>query len=489
MRRFVTFGPAFVVMLAACVALLATPRIARIVSVAKTEAMMTVAQRSLDDDDVLERMNRAIRNVAVAVEPSVVHVDVRFPRDPEGERLSSGSGWVFDDLGHIVTNAHVVRDASAITVQFYDGRLTAADLVGTDPFTDIAVLKVDQHTGLFAARRATGESPQQGDRVFAFGSPFGFKFSMSEGIVSGLGRSARPALEGGFSAFIQTDAAVNPGNSGGPLVDIYGRVIGMNVAIATAQQKRGSADEGQSSGISFAIPLGTIESIVGQLIKTGKVTRGFLGITFGANTEGQAIQDATGFHGVGVLVDRVSPGEPADKAGLRRGDIITMIGDQNITNSQVLRSVVSSNEPGKTVKLKVWRDGGFTEMPLVLGEMPANLLASEAEREAAQRMILELPDRIGMMVRATRAGLRVDYIDEDSPAAKAGIKLGQFITSVAGNPVTIRGRDPVLVFYLQLAEAGLLSGGAVALEVQDPSGVEPGQSATPQQVILQLDTR
>lgn len=475
MRRFITFGPAFVVMLAATVALLATPRIARMVSFARTEAMLVVAQRSLDDDDVLERLNRAVRNIASAVEPSVVHVDVRFAREPDGIPLSSGSGWVYDSAGHIITNAHVVRDAAGITVQFFDGRLVDAELLGADPFTDIAVLRVDTDSGLFPARRATGEPPQQGDRVFAFGSPFGFKFSMSEGIVSGLGRSARPALDfGGFSAFIQTDAAVNPGNSGGPLVDIRGRVIGMNVAIATAKDKRGTAaDEGQSSGISFAIPLSTIESTVDQLIRTGRVSRGYLGIRFSADIDGVPITDGRTSLGVGVLVGDVEPPDgPAARAGLKRGDIIAAINGQPITGAEVLRSVVSSQEPGKTVPVKLWRDGQFIELPLVLGEMPETVLTREAVRF--------LPAQLGLAVRASRAGLFVDEVLSEYPAHRAGLRPGQQI-------LTIGGREPtgVAEFYTSLIDNGLLIGKAVEIEYV-PLPEDADTSPAPRRTALRI---
>ncbi|MCC6679238.1 MAG: trypsin-like peptidase domain-containing protein [Phycisphaerales bacterium] len=476
MRRFVTFGPAFVVMLAATVALLATPRIARMVSFARTEAMLTVAQRSLDDDDILERLNRAIRNVANAVEPSVVHVDVRFDRDSEGDRGSSGSGWVYDISGHIITNAHVVRDASAISIQFFDGRLASAELLGADPFTDIAVLKVDTQPGLFPARRATGEQPQQGDRVFAFGSPFGFKFSMSEGIVSGLGRSARPALEfGGFSAFIQTDAAVNPGNSGGPLVDVRGRVIGMNVAIATARDKRGTAaDEGQSAGISFAIPLGTIESIVDQLIRTGKVARGYLGIRFSSGADGVPIRDGQNSLGTGVLVGDVEPADgPAARAGLRSGDIIAAIAGQSITGPEVLRSVVSSNEPGKTVPIKIWREGQFLELPLVLGEMPASVLTREA--------VAFLPGQLGVAVRQTRRGLFIEEILPDSTAYRAGLRPGQQILAIAGQEP--RGE---FEFYTTLIDNGLLVGKGIEIEYAPVPDEESNTSPAPQRTVLRI---
>ncbi|MCX5688810.1 MAG: trypsin-like peptidase domain-containing protein [Planctomycetota bacterium] len=273
MRRFLAFGPAFVVLLVAAVVMVIAPGAMRSIQSARTAAMVDVAQRQLDaSENILERVNQAVRNVSVAVAPSVVHIDVMGSgKSPFG---SSGSGWIFDKLGHIVTNAHVVGAAdSRVQVQFFDGRVVEAQIVGADLDSDIAVLKVAQASGMMPARRASNQRLEQGDKVFAFGSPFGFKFSMSEGIVSGLGRTARTALGmTRISNFIQTDAAVNPGNSGGPLVNVRGNVVGMNVAIATASDSRGTS-EGQSAGISFAIPLTTIESRVDQLIAGGPPCR------------------------------------------------------------------------------------------------------------------------------------------------------------------------------------------------------------------------
>ena len=200
MRRFISYGPALVVLMTVMVVLLAGPAAVRRLGSAHTSARIVLAQRSLDDDDILERLNKAVRNVAESVRPSVVHLEVI----PSGMRrytgMSTGTGWVYDAAGHIITNLHVVRGASAIRVQFADGRVVETEQVHGDEFvgdayTDIAVIKVPESDGIFAAARATGLQPQQGDRVFVFGSPFGFKFSMSEGIVSGLGRDPSAATE------------------------------------------------------------------------------------------------------------------------------------------------------------------------------------------------------------------------------------------------------------------------------------------------------
>ncbi len=361
MRRVVAFGPAFVVLITAVVMLVAVPAVVRRIGYAQTAARIVLARQVLDDDDILERLNAASRNVADTVRPSIVHVDVgiggrRFPG-----AHSAGSGWVYDAQGHIVTNAHVLLGARDIGVQFADGRVVEAEVVGEpDPYTDIAVIKVPAFEGLFPVRRATNIEPHQGDRIYTFGSPFGFKFSMSEGIISGLGRSPSTANDfGGFTNFIQTDAAVNPGNSGGPLVDIKGRVIGMNVAIATGRDNQGTT-EGQSSGISFAIPLRTIESVVDQLIRDGRVARGFLGIRF--ERQDRWITGVPGYEGPGVMVTSVTAGGPAAEAGLLENDIITAVNGRSLAGSEALRSEISSTRPGETVRLSIWRSPASREI-------------------------------------------------------------------------------------------------------------------------------
>ena len=166
--------------------------------------------RRLDQEDVLDKLNRATRNIATSVEPSVVHLEV-YSHSNGSLHGSSGSGWIFDHAGHIVTNAHVVSESGKVLVQFFDGHVANGEVIGADAMSDIAVLKVDNGANLEPARRATGGAIERGDRVYAFGSPFGFMFSMSEGIVSGLGRSARTMMNyNGISNFIQTDAAVQP---------------------------------------------------------------------------------------------------------------------------------------------------------------------------------------------------------------------------------------------------------------------------------------
>jgi S1-C subfamily serine protease len=468
MRRIATFGPAFVVILTASASLLVLPALMREVAAGHTRASVSFARQTLGDDDVLERLNRAVRAVSVAVEPSVVHIEVASESRREGWFSgSSGSGWIWDEQGHIITNAHVIAGASVVRVHTFDGRVRRAEIIGADPLADVAVIKVTPDGTLVPAMRATGERPQQGDRVFAFGSPFGFKFSMSEGIVSGLGRTARSAFGGaGLSNYIQTDAAVNPGNSGGPLVDVRARVIGMNVAIANAQDTRGAA-EGQSAGISFAIPLAMVESRVSRIIAGQPVTSGFLGIVFGA---GEGFGDRAGVPG--VRVEEVQPGSPADLAGLRVDDIITHIDGQPIRDGDILRSVISAMRPGDSTRLDVARDGETLELRVTLGELPKDALARTYRRVLFERFGLVLDDARGRVV--------VRRVTEGSPADDAGLSSGETIVAIGADNVA-NSDDAVLLLNTQ----GLFIGRPVRIVVGSaavPAATAPsdsGEASTP----------
>ena len=460
MRKFTDWGPAFVVLAATVAALLFAPSMVRRVEFAQTSARVSLARQALGEDDILERIDQAVRRVAEAVEPSVTHMDVEVETRRRFAANSSGSGWIYDTAGHVVTNAHVLRGAQKIHVQLSDGRRYEADIVGVDPLTDIAVVRLPNAEGLIAAQRATGRHPRQGERVFAFGSPFGFKFSMSEGIISGLGREPAGAVaaSSGYTNFIQTDAAVNPGNSGGPLVNVRGEVVGMNVAIATGSESEGTV-EGQSAGISFAIPLPVIESVVGQLIETGTVRRGFLGVNM--NLRPSAARDA-GYDRFGVLLSGVSPGGPADQAGLRPDDVITALNGQAATGSGVLRSLIAAIRPGEIVELSVWRDGEELTIPVVLGEAGQEIAVGPS--------VIEELGREGLLL--ARGG----FIDWDespvvlgviigSPAERAGFELGQRLVSVNGERV-----ESLRELTERLDEAELLLSRTVELVVsqRDP---------------------
>ncbi|MFN0134233.1 MAG: trypsin-like peptidase domain-containing protein [Phycisphaerales bacterium] len=465
MRRFVSFGPALVVLLTVIAVLLGAPAAVRRIDAARTSARIVLAQSTLRDDDILERLNTAVRAVADSVRPSIVHLEVIGARG-EGRTFagrSTGSGWVYDAEGHIVTNAHVVRGATRIQVEFASGRTAEARMIRgeafvADPFTDIAVIKVPADEDLFPLPRATGLMPKQGERVFVFGSPFGFKFSMSEGIISGLGRDPSTANDfEGFTNFIQTDAAVNPGNSGGPLVDIKGRIVGMNVAIATGRDNQGTVAEGQSAGISFAIPLGTIEFVVDQLIAAGSVRRGFMGLSVGGG-RGDPTRYVPELKRAGVRIPGVQRDGPAENAGIRSGDIITEIAGQPIVSWEMLRSVVTSLRPEQAVPVRLWRDGGEVDLTVKLGEYPQQ---QQLEIPSAGRALAGFGIQLGFFT-GTAGKPIVPGVESGSAAERAGLRAGQLVLKVGETAVATWNE-----VFAAAAEQGLLLGKAVDLELAE----------------------
>lgn len=432
MRRISAFAPPLIVLLACLATMVLTPTLLRQIGHGQTGAQITLARHTLETDDILLRIDRAVTAIAESVAPSVVHIDVQsswIPDDhpPIGVSRSSGSGWVYDTRGNIVTNAHVVRGAERINVQFHDGRIVQAELIGIDPFTDIAVVKVPVSAGLFPAARDSGHVPRQGERAYAFGSPFGFKFSMSEGIISGLGRDPMTSSQfGGFTNFIQTDAAVNPGNSGGPLVSVRGGVIGMNVAIATARDGSAGLNDagGDSAGISFAIPLPTIETVVDQLIDTGGVSRGFLGVSFQGAV---GFDDARGAYRRGIRV-RVEENGPSDRAGIRSGDVITSVAGQAVPEFTIFQSVVGTIPASERVEIELFRNGEPIVLEVELGELPPHVLGARAQRS--------ITFQLGIRIVDAERGPVVARVLESSPADRMGFRSGQLITSVAGQSVS-----------------------------------------------------
>ena len=362
MRRLEHLGPAFVTLAAAGVLLVSAPAAIRQFTRETAHARAAAAERRLQQGTVLDAISQGMRDVADLVEPSVVHVSTSGSvRGRNGERtyLNTGSGWIYDAQGHVVTNAHVIDGANRIEVQLSSGERREARLVGQDLRTDIAVVRVDPE-GLLPARRAS-ENPRQGDTVFAFGSPFDFRFSMSSGIVSGLGRTA-DLQDIDYENFIQTDAAINPGNSGGPLTDTRGNVVGMSTAIATGNGRGNALGQGQFAGIGLAIPLSMIENVVDQLVTRGEVEKGFLGVSaFSIADVGQrgprtpATAAIIGsFQGDGAVVEWVAPGSPAEAAGIAPGDVITSIGGQRVNGSAKMRTLIGSHRPGERVRIEFW---------------------------------------------------------------------------------------------------------------------------------------
>mgnify|MGYP001815963024 FL=1 len=256
---------------------------------------------------------------------------------------SLGSGVIVDSKGYIVTNNHVIADADQINVVLNDGKKLEARVVGTDPDSDIAVLKVDSNK-LPAITVGDSSNMRVGDVVLAIGNPFGVGQTVTMGIVSATGRNQLGITN--FENFIQTDAAINPGNSGGALIDAHGRLVGINTAIFSKT--------GGSQGIGFAIPVDMVRGIMKQLVETGKVSRGWLGL--GGQDVTAALAESFGLKDVqGVLVSNVFRGAAADRAGLRPGDVITMIDDHKVTSAFYIVNAIGTKRPGSEVVIRGWR--------------------------------------------------------------------------------------------------------------------------------------
>ncbi len=394
------YGPTLAVLATGAIVLVAGPSMVQRIATAQTETKLAVIRNDLTKNDTLNELSSSFRKVAEIVEPSVVSIEVSAKasslRDknyedemfrrfygPQGRgqqrqqqpdpgmdqynaprRFGSGSGWVFDNKGHIITNNHVVDGAEEIKVKFADGSERKATIVGTDPRSDVAVIKVSPdnlHPAVLAK-----ETVEQGDIVFAFGSPMSFEFSMSQGIVSAKGRKLRIIANGqGYEQFIQTDAAINPGNSGGPLTNIRGEVVGMNSAIATRT--------GGSDGLGFAIPVDMVNDVVKQIITQGKVVRGYLGVFIEDLDEDTA--KTFGFKGKGVLVVEPIEGGPAAKAGLKPEDIITKVDGKPVKSADELRFTIAGYAPKTKVPLDVVRDGKAITVDLEVGELAEQLVA------------------------------------------------------------------------------------------------------------------
>jgi serine protease Do len=310
-----------------------------------------------------------VARVASLVGPSVVQVNVRAVREtPLGTQRGEGlgSGVIYRSDGYIVTNNHVIEGATGVNVAFADGTIEDASIVGTDPNTEIAVIKVNRN-GLPAATFEDGDAPVVGQLAVAIGSPSGFESTVTSGVVSGVGREFPPELTlGGTAArsaltdLIQTDAAISPGNSGGALADRDGEIIGINVAYLPP------AETG-AVNLGFAVPSDTAVSVADQLIEKGKVTTPYLGVL----TTDLSPEDAGRFDlpvGSGALVEQVVRGTPAREAGVRKGDIITALGDARIASYGDLLGALRDHEPGDRVTLTIFRNGEDKKLEVTLGE-------------------------------------------------------------------------------------------------------------------------
>jgi len=333
----------------------------------------------------LARFNVLLADLAERMKPGLVHVRVRraakegAKEEPGDERRSTGSGFVLDSSGLIVTNSHVVEGAEAIQVRLSDGRRFPAKLVGRDGRVDLALLKIEGATNLAPLPLGDSNRLRVGEFVMALGHPFGLEQSVSFGIVSRKGAPLTVAAPG-FD-FVQTDAAINPGNSGGPLVNMAGQVIGVNSMAA------------RNGSIGFAIPANLVKMLVPQLATKGKVEWGWLGVSIAEVTEDD-LPRLKLREPKGVLVRAVMPGEPAEKGGIRADDVILGIDGTSLESPRDLQRVVSSTPVGTKVRIVVARDGRETELEVTIGlyqERPAPPRA-EGPRRPPQRPESPRPD-------------------------------------------------------------------------------------------------
>ncbi len=308
-----------------------------------------------------------VAQVASQVEPSIVQVNVEgIQETPFGtqEAQGLGSGVIYREDGFIVTNNHVVQDASEVNIAFADGSIERGEVVGNDRATDLAVVKVERGD-LPAARFREGADLTPGQLAVAIGSPSGFQSTVTAGVISGINRSLPPELTGGDSSLvdlIQTDAAISPGNSGGGLADRAGEIVGINVAYLPPAQTG-------AENIGFAIPSDTAISVADQLIEDGEATQPFLGVDLEALSPEDAEQFGIPVNG-GVLVRDVVPGGPADEAGLERGDVIAAAGDVEVASYGDLLGTLRDYRPGDTIDLTVVRDGEEQQFEAELAENP-----------------------------------------------------------------------------------------------------------------------
>ena len=387
--------------------------------------------------DILSRTGQAMAEVAAAVKPAVVNISSTktvkvpgfqspffddpffrrffgddfgpFQRPKEHKQSGLGSGVIVDKDGYILTNNHVIRDADEIKVKLSDKREFKGKVIGSDPKTDLAVIKIDSNH-LPVVKVGDSEKLKVGETVIAVGNPFGLNQTVTSGIVSATGRANVGIAD--YEDFIQTDAPINPGNSGGALVNVRGELVGINTAIFSTS--------GGYQGIGFAIPSSMAKAVMENLIKKGKVVRGWLGVSIQPVTPELAkqfdIKDDKG-----ALVGDVVEDSPAEKAGIQRGDVITEYDGKDVADPSSLRNTVAGTPPGKKVTLKIMRDGKVQKVDLTIAELPAemqklqggfdNLLKGVIVQGITPEMkrSLDIPNRIH--------GVVVADVDDNSPAS------------------------------------------------------------------------
>jgi serine protease Do len=452
--------------------------------VAKSDVNQNAAPNNAPAIISVDQLSSTFENVAKQVEPGVVNISTeqivrsngipdpfggmfgenspfRFYDQPRDMKQTSlGSGFVVDPRGYILTNDHVVKNATKIKVKFQDGRELDGTVVGTDPQTDLAVVKVNA-SNLPILKLASSDQVKVGQWVLAFGSPFGLEQTMTAGIISAKGRE----LNGTYDNYLQTDAAINPGNSGGPLVNLKGEVVGINNMILS--------ESGGFQGVGLAIPATMANRVYTQLINTGKVTRGWLGVSIQELTPSLAksfnMPDTNG-----VLVAQVEPNSPASKAGIRPEDIILAFNGAETKNPRELSAAVADSKIGAPAKVKLLRDGKQMTLDVPVGQKPAERAENkkpEKDNESnVQHAKLGLavqnvdPETSKQMNLSNPGGALVTDVQSGSPADEGGVEPGDVIRGINHKPVNN-------VSDLQAVAKDLKNGTTVLLNV-----IRKGQS-------------
>ena len=354
-----------------------------------------------------------------------------------------GSGFVFSQDGYILTNNHVVADASEIKVKLRDGRRFDAEIIGVDERSDVAVIKINA-PNLSVAALADSDAVRVGELAFAIGTPMELPYTFTSGIISAKGRTL--ALGGYYDEFIQTDTSINPGNSGGPLCDIDGRVVGINTLIS-----------GNNRGVGFAIPINTAKNIAEQLMTKGRVSRPWLGISIASLDEDSQLRQLLPGIDRGVVLRGIEPGAPAQRSDLIPGDVITKVDGKSVSVSADLQREILGKKIGQSVELEVWRKGRTLRVTVQTGEQPDKFVRASVRSRSGNVRPSPVPKSDGQVQPSgpgltvsdatpallqemniqhkSSGGVLVTQVAPMSPAAAAGLERGDFITEAGGRPI------------------------------------------------------
>jgi serine protease Do len=422
--------------------------------------------------DVAERINAAVVNIDATSKTREVRArradDMDPGRDFEGPRQGSGSGFVIDREGYILTNQHVIEKAERITVTMADGRTFRAEVVGSDPAIDVALLRIPVQGSLPEAPLGNSDELRVGEWVCAIGNPLGYVHSVTVGVVSFVGRKL---FDASLDDYIQTDAAINFGNSGGPLINAAGEVVGINSAVSS-----------RTSSIGFAVPINQAVAILPQLKAHGRVSRGFIGV--GLTDITPALQRALNLSVTkGAMVQDVSAASPAERAGLRAYDIVLEVEGREVLNNEELIRDISARQPGSVARLEILRDGRRQTLPVKLAERPVRDRASESldgfgGRPSRPRLPEPADTPLGVSVRELDRsfmgrleipesvnGVVISRVDPTGAGFQAMLRRGLVIMEINRQPVTN------LAEYRRLVAAAR-PGDILAMYVYDPSLLE-----------------